>query len=1152
MRYRAPKWFTVALVLGLLLSASVFLLVRSAGFRTWLTRRAERSLSGLMAAGVEMGSVEGDVLGGVSVVGLSLRDAQGVEVLRAEEATVRWSWQSLLTGSPLIKEIRLADWELLVGPAYAHIQSRQSAGERPLGIFAVERISLENGRAVWQHGDDTHSVDSVNAVLSWGRSPDRDEINLASLECRGDLEIRRAAGSATITRDTAILHKLRVWSRHGEFEASGSYDVGGKGVEGIVLLTQLDLRHAARMAGLGEHVRGRLSAEADVSGTVKQPLIEVIGSVADPSIGGMPLDPFTISLRARGTVWQLEVPDIDSRAGRFRGRLAGQDGANELDLHFDGVDMAEAGRHWDVTLPQSALTGDILVVWSGAPALPGEGKFTLDLQRGTIGRLWLEDARARGSMGDGAIEVEFLRVESTDGVVEATGSTDGRAVEGRFWAETPLEGLLQAAGLASAGGRVRWEGRFSGELASPSVEAFWEGEELRIGPVGAATAGGVVEGAWPEGVSFRTSLVRQATLGPITAREGEFRGRITPRTVSELSCSMVFGPGERLAVSGDIGWRPDSLVATIHRFVFETGESRAEMPQPASLSLTGGRLRVDAPFELQLGEDRLAGLYGDGVSTRVVLAADSLDLFRSLLPRAFPAGGSARCLGTFSGPLRAPTGHADVELEGVRVLRDGPRGSARLVADFRAGAGVLAGEAQVGDLLLASVEGRLTPRGKEGVWSAVPEGWLVVENASLPLAEQLIEEVGGVGLSSLFTAHAGSLTFRARFQDGTWNGRLEVEDGIVTVHEVRSRLSEVKGFALLTAEGMSVEDLRGAHDGGEVTLSGTIPWSGGGVGEYVLQIGGTSVPLSPVDNMWLRGDPTLTLEREGRYKYLHGEVAVEEGLVEGPFWEGGGGGPSRALWDLTLWSPGKVWVRTDNADVETTVDLRLRRRAREYSCEGSVEALRGKLHYLGRHFDLEEGDLTFRGRTPPDPLLSLRSTTTIRSTSPEGEDVIVNFVVEGSLSEPEVVLSSDPGGYTHEQLMAMLVLDLSPEEAQDMSTFLSQELAAAMQGVLTAELARVVRKEAGLDALHLESPGPGQDPAEIQLLVGKYLTPDLYVSIGKELLSSSLDNVRVEYLLHRMRLGKRRMDVRLTGEQEKDEEYGQYRYNVDLKLRYRF
>ena len=84
------------------------------------------------------------------------------------------------------------------------------------------------------------------------------------------------------------------------------------------------------------------------------------------------------------------------------------------------------------------------------------------------------------------------------------------------------------------------------------------------------------------------------------------------------------------------------------------------------------------------------------------------------------------------------------------------------------------------------------------------------------------------------------------------------------------------------------------------------------------------------------------------------------------------------------------------------------------------------------------------------------------------------------------------------------------------------------------------------------SPGPGQDPAEVQLLVGKYLTPDLYVSIGKELLSSSLDNVRVEYLLHRMRLGKRRMDVRLTGEQEKDEEYGQYRYNVDLKLRYRF
>ncbi len=1152
MRFRPPKWFTILAVSVLLASACVFILIRTTPFRAWLNRRAQESLSGLVVGSVQLENLEGDVLGGLTITGFRLLTPEGDVAVKAERVTVRWSWGSLILGRPVLREARLTGWELRLGCPLVPARSRLGPGGRRVGFFAVERVVLEAGRIMWEHRGAKHLLEDVNLVLSWGRNPRRDEVNLLSVETTGELRLYRGAGSVTISDDAVVLHKLHIWSEQGELEASGTVVLPSGEIGGEVALRGLDVGAATQLFGTQPPLAGRLYAEAELSGTVTKPVLMATGTMEPVAYRGMTLEPFSLIVKAEEEQWQVELPSLRCRAGEAWGLLGDGPDGPEMDMQFASVDLAAAGAAWGRTLPASELSGSLIVRWKRRLAVPGEGRFSLTLEPGALGSLRLDGASARGTMDGREVSIELLNLRLPGATVEATGTTDGNTVNGTIRGHGSLAELGELTSGASAMGWVQWEGHISGQVGSPSVELTWQGEELEAGSLALPSVVGTLNGTWPGGLSIEASVPDGCRFGPMTVHKAGARAELAPRELRAASLRLDLDAHTSVAVSGSAKWSPKGVRLQLDHLRLEADGRQLQTAHPSAWLLTRRHLHVEQPFDLRMEDSPIVRIAGDSTATTVRVEVQSFDSLGALLPEQLHGDGSLRAEGTFDGELTLPTAFADVTLQNVPVLADVPPASGTLALEIRSGSGTLKGVASVGDELAATIEAYLTPKDAERLWSPQAEGRAATKNASLPLVQRLIDSFGNVGLATVFEAHAGSLSFEGHSDPHGWAGDLEVRDGVVTVKVIDSRLESVRGSALINREGMQVHDLRGVLGGGEAVMSGTIPWREGRVGEFALQLHGTDVSLSPVGNMWLRGNPELTYRREGRFLYLEGNVALTEGLVEGPFWEGAGGARSRARWDLALWAPGRVWIRTENADVETALDLRLRRTGRDFALEGTVEALRGKLHYLGRHFDLVEGTISFRGRTPPDPLLTIRSTTTVRPASPEAEEIIVSFGIVGSLSDPEIVLSSDPAGYTHEQLVAMLVLDLSPEEVQDMTTVLSQELTAAMQGLLTTELARALRREAGLDALYLESPGPGEELGDVQLLVGKYLTPELYVSVGKELLSSSLDNVRVEYLLHRARLGKRRLDVRVTGESDKDEEYGQYRYNVDLKLRYRF
>ncbi len=146
--------------------------------------------------------------------------------------------------------------------------------------------------------------------------------------------------------------------------------------------------------------------------------------------------------------------------------------------------------------------------------------------------------------------------------------------------------------------------------------------------------------------------------------------------------------------------------------------------------------------------------------------------------------------------------------------------------------------------------------------------------------------------------------------------------------------------------------------------------------------------------------------------------------------------------------------------------------------------------------------------------------------------------------------------YTEEQIKTMLLFNLTPEELESLwqGEGFAKEAAATMEDFLAGELARAIRAETGLDELEVSPSLLASEERDLYVRLGKYVTRDIFISVGKGLRSIGLDEVRVEYILaelaKRLGLGTR-ADLKLVGERVQ-EESSKSTYQVQLKLKYRF
>ena len=171
---------------------------------------------------------------------------------------------------------------------------------------------------------------------------------------------------------------------------------------------------------------------------------------------------------------------------------------------------------------------------------------------------------------------------------------------------------------------------------------------------------------------------------------------------------------------------------------------------------------------------------------------------------------------------------------------------------------------------------------------------------------------------------------------------------------------------------------------------------------------------------------------------------------------------------------------------------------------GELALSGGKYRAYGQNLDITTGRLVYVGGPITEPGIDLRAS---RKAT---QDIEVGISARGTLDEPKFSIFSTPAMGESEQLAYLIFgRPINTGAASENSLVTRAALALSVQEgqAFTQKLAT----ELGLDQINLESEDPS-DLSQASLVIGKYLSPRLFVSYGIGLLEP-VSTLKLEYAL---------------------------------------
>jgi translocation and assembly module TamB len=151
---------------------------------------------------------------------------------------------------------------------------------------------------------------------------------------------------------------------------------------------------------------------------------------------------------------------------------------------------------------------------------------------------------------------------------------------------------------------------------------------------------------------------------------------------------------------------------------------------------------------------------------------------------------------------------------------------------------------------------------------------------------------------------------------------------------------------------------------------------------------------------------------------------------------------------------------------------------------GIVEVVAGDYKVYGQDLRIERGRVLFSGGPIDNPGLDLRAVRKV-------DEVTAGAQVGGTLKTPRLQLFSTPS-MSDSQIISYLVFG-RPPSGSGAETAMLQNAAAALAMSEGNKLTKGISDAVGVDEFKLAS---GASPKDAAFVIGKYLSPDLYVSYG--------------------------------------------------------
>jgi len=224
--------------------------------------------------------------------------------------------------------------------------------------------------------------------------------------------------------------------------------------------------------------------------------------------------------------------------------------------------------------------------------------------------------------------------------------------------------------------------------------------------------------------------------------------------------------------------------------------------------------------------------------------------------------------------------------------------------------------------------------------------------------------------------------------------------------------------------------------------------------------------------------------------------------------------------ELALVMPRNVWIRSSDASIEVECDLEAVKESPEIEVFGECNTLRGFYKLFGNRFQIQTGELVFDGGPEINPELHVEATTIVSERGSPGTDTKpekheFKVLITGTLDFPQFRFTLDDTPAEQTDVVSILLFgqsfsDLEPGQKNQIKqdNGLNARAKGLVTGQLLKQLSNKLGSEFGLDVIQIES-GGGLRNSKVK--VGKYVTPEVFVSVSQDFSAEGNQIVELEY-----------------------------------------
>lgn len=391
----------------------------------------------------------------------------------------------------------------------------------------------------------------------------------------------------------------------------------------------------------------------------------------------------------------------------------------------------------------------------------------------------------------------------------------------------------------------------------------------------------------------------------------------------------------------------------------------------------------------------------------------------------------------------------------------------------------------------------------------------------------------------------GKVRLRGNLSNPIFDGRLRIYDGKLFFPAFRLLVNDFSSELSLYQDEIALLEGKGKVDNGTITGSGFVNLKGlTKVDTLHYDIEFSQMPLNLAKDIFGIFAGRVAIDwAPSSPLWLSGNLSVIEGLVNVSFGQKVSRGASGGGVDFDFKVEGNkgIWLRNQNADLELGIDLRVRKKGGEMTLTGELSTRRGQLYYLDRTLQMKEGKIIFDNISEIDPQLNLQAeleTKPIKVGENFPQRFKIIFLLQGTLSQPEFKLLSEPPFLSESDIITYFTLNVSPEDLKSISEreFFYSVLSERILSYFEREVAKKLRGYLSLDYLSLEQ---GLTEKGTKITVGKYVARNLYLTYSAVMAGKERDEYKAEYYLTRQHL----ISAEKTAE-------GRYRVKYQFQIRY--